>query len=113
EMNRRFGRQVEGFSGEVMDLLLAYSWPGNIRELKNLVEALFINLPAREVSLVHLPESFRKLKENLEAPLGEREQVLNALLATNWNKSKAAEKLSWCRMTLYRKMRKYEIKEVR
>ncbi len=110
EMNRRFGRQVEGFSEEVMELLLAYSWPGNIRELKNLVEALFINLPGRQVSVVDLPESFRKLRENLGAPLEEREQVLNALLATNWNKSKAAEKLNWSRMTVYRKMQKYEIK---
>jgi DNA-binding NtrC family response regulator len=109
EMNQHLGRQVEGFSPEVMELLMGYTWPGNIRELRNLVEALFINLPARIVSMVHLPESFQRLKDNLKQPQGEREQLLAALLATNWNKSQAAEKLHISRMTLYRKLEKYEI----
>jgi DNA-binding NtrC family response regulator len=109
EMNRRFGRQVEGFTPEVMELLLGYYWPGNIRELKNLVEALFINLPSKRISLVDLPESFQRLRENLERPSGERERVLMALLGTDWNKSKAAQKLHWSRRTLYRKLEKYEI----
>ena len=109
EMNQRYDRQVESFSPEVMELLLGYAWPGNIRELRNLVEALFINLPARIVSMVHLPESFQRLQDNLEQPQGEREQLLAALLATNWNKSQAAENLHISRMTLYRKMEKYEI----
>lgn len=109
EMNRRYGRQVEGFTEEVMELLLGYYWPGNIRELKNLMEALFINLPSRRVSFANLPESFQLLQENLELPQGEREKLLTALLATNWNKSKAAEKLKMSRMTLYRKIEKYEI----
>jgi DNA-binding NtrC family response regulator len=109
EMNRRYYRHVEGFSPEVMALLMGYGWPGNIRELRNLVEALFINLPARVVSWVHLPESFRPLQKTLESPQRERERLLGALLATNWNKSQAAEKLQWSRMTLYRKMGKYKI----
>ena len=73
------------------------------------MEALFINLPSRLVSLVHLPDSFQPLKKSLERPRDEREQVLQALLATRWNKSQAASKLHWSRMTLYRKMQKYEI----
>lgn len=109
EMNRRYDRQVEGFTEEVMELLLGYYWPGNIRELKNLMEALFINLPSRRVSFANLPESFQLLQENLELPQGEREKLLTALLATNWNKSQAAEKLKMSRMTLYRKIEKYEI----
>lgn len=109
EMNRRYHRRVEGFSPEVMALLMGYAWPGNIRELRNLVEALYINLPPRVVSLAHLPESFKPLQENLEKPQGERERLLGALQATNWNKSQAAEKLQWSRMTLYRKLEKYKI----
>jgi DNA-binding NtrC family response regulator len=109
EMNRRYHRRVEGFSPEVMALLMGYAWPGNIRELRNLVEALFINLPPRVVSLAHLPESFRPLLEKLERPQEERERLLGTLLAANWNKSQAAEKLQWSRMTLYRKLEKYEI----
>jgi DNA-binding NtrC family response regulator len=111
EMNRRYGRRVESVSPEVMELLLDYGWPGNIRELRNLVEALFINLApqARCVSLSHLPEAFQRLQENREAPQEERMQLLHALLATNWNKSEAAQKLRISRMTLYRKMEKHEI----
>ena len=40
---------------------------------------------------------------------GERERVLSALLSTNWNKGKAAQKLHWSRTTLYRKMVKYNL----
>jgi DNA-binding NtrC family response regulator len=113
EMNRRYHRQVEGFSPEVMALLMSYAWPGNIRELRNLVEALFINLPARVVSLAHLPETFRPLLANRDKLRDERELLLEALQTTNWNKSQAAGKLQWSRMTLYRKMEKYAISNSR
>lgn len=111
DMNRLYGRRVESFSPEVMALLLGYNWPGNIRELRNLVEALFINLDpqSRCVSLTHLPEAFQQLQENLGQPQGEKAQLLKALMTTNWNKSEAAQKLQISRMTLYRKMEKHEI----
>jgi transcriptional regulator with PAS, ATPase and Fis domain len=111
EMNRLYGRRVENFSPEAMELLLGSNWPGNIRELRNLVEALFINLDphSRCISLTHLPMAFHKLHANRQAPQGEREQILKALQATQWNKSQAAAKLQWSRMTLYRKMEKHEI----
>ena len=41
----------------------------------------------------------------------EQERILSALAATNWNKSKAAEKLEWSRMTLYRKLAKYQMSQ--
>ena len=113
EMNRRYHRQVERFSPEVMALLMSYAWPGNIRELRNLVEALFINLPSRVVSMAHLPESFRPLLENQSRLRDERELLLETLRTTNWNKSQAAGRLRWSRMTLYRKMEKYEISNSR
>lgn len=47
-----------------MALLLSYAWPGNIRELRHLLKALFINLPPRVVTLAHIPRSFRLLLEN-------------------------------------------------
>jgi DNA-binding NtrC family response regulator len=112
EFNRRFGREVEGLTEEALELLLYYGWPGNVRELKNLLEATFINLPSRKIRLMDLPEIFqRRLKETEGLPQSERDLLLSALFATNWNKSKAAEKLHWSRMTLYRKMAKYDIKE--
>ena len=89
-----------------------YDWPGNVRELKNLVEAALINLPQRKVSHVELPAAFRrKLLETEKFPKSERDKMLAALLSTNWNKTNAARKMNWSRMTLYRKMAKYRIVE--
>ena len=57
-----------------------------------------------------MPESFRnRLDETEQFPVDERERLVSTLLATKWNKSEAASKLHWSRMTLYRKMAKYGI----
>ncbi len=110
--NAHFDRQVEGFTEEALAILLHYDWPGNIRELKNLLEATFINLPTHRIRFMELPEPFqRKLEDTKDLPKSERDQILSALFATSWNKSQAAQKLNWSRMTLYRKMAKYHIQE--
>ena len=112
EFSRRFGREVKGFSNEAMELLLCYEWPGNIRELKNLIEAIFIDPPNDTIGIADLPGSIRKQFQPPEPAIPtERELLLYALSSTNWNKSKAAEKLHWSRMTLYRKMAKHHIEE--
>ena len=86
-----------------------YDWPGNIRELKNRLEATFISADAR-VGLKDFPEFFRRqLQENKGKPQDERSRLLSALFDTSWNKTKAAQQLQWSRMTLYRKMVKYGI----
>lgn len=110
ELNSRLERRVEGVGSEVIDRLLKYDWPGNIRELRNVLEASFVNAQGISISLKDLPDYFR---ERLDSPglfpQSEREHLLLALLSTNWNKSKAAEKLKWSRMTVYRKLTKYQI----
>jgi transcriptional regulator with PAS, ATPase and Fis domain len=109
-LNRRYGSEVIGLTEEALDSLLKYNWPGNVRELKNLLEAAFINLPSRKISFMDLPKMFQKKFKELEGlPQVERDSVLSALFACNWNKSKAAQKLHWSRMTLYRKMAKHQI----
>ena len=108
--NIRFGRNVRRLSDEALDCLLTHDWPGNIRELKNLIEAIFVDLPPVDVTTAQLPPHFsRRYQEIKAAPADERERLLWALSATNWNKSKAADKLHWSRMTLYRKMARYNI----
>jgi transcriptional regulator with PAS, ATPase and Fis domain len=110
EMNRYFGRNIKGFTKDANNTLLYYNWPGNVRELKNVVEAAFINLPPENVDLVELPKSFlNRLKLSEHSSDSERDRMLAILFETNWNKSKAAQKLHWSRMTLYRKMAKYHI----
>ncbi len=114
ELNHRFGSEVEGFTEDTLASLLHYDWPGNVRELKNFLEATFINLPSRRITLINLPKMFQKrLKEAAGLPESERDRLLAMLFATNWNKSRAAQKLHWSRMTLYRKMAKYHIPRIR
>jgi transcriptional regulator with PAS, ATPase and Fis domain len=110
KLNLRFGRTVEGLTDEARAFLYRYHWPGNIRELLNLLEAVFINLPAKNIAHVNLPAQFLQQIEKAEGrPESERNRIVSALLETNWNKSSAAQKLNWSRMTLYRKIAKYNI----
>jgi len=110
DLNQRYLREVKDLTYEAVDFLLDYDWPGNVRELKNLLEACYMNLDSCKISLLDFPEPFRRrLKELQKLPRGEKEQLLSALLSTNWNKRRAAEKLQWSRMTLYRKMEKFHI----
>jgi DNA-binding NtrC family response regulator len=108
ELNARFGRRVEGLTDEAIDLLFAHDWPGNVRELRNLLEAMFIDVDSPRITRADLPARFReRLRETAGLPRSERERLIAALFATNWNKSRAAERLRWSRMTLYRKLAKY------
>ena len=114
KLNRKYGRNIQGLSDEAMFSLMRYDWPGNIRELMNLLEATFINLPHKKIAFADLPKLFQqKLKETENVPLHERRQILSALLETKWNKAEAARKLHWSRMTLYRKINRYHIIEQR
>jgi len=109
-LNRQFGRKVSGITEEALDCLLAYDWPGNVRELKNLLESIFVEGVSQEIFFADLPLQFRlRCNELKSLSENERERLLWALSSTNWNKSKAAGKLQWSRMTVYRKMAKYNI----
>jgi DNA-binding NtrC family response regulator len=113
-LNRRFQRQVQGLTEEAMACLMRYDWPGNVRELMNLLEATYINLPRRNITLGDLPKTFLpKLEADRSSQPDERNFIVSALVHTKWNKATAARKLNWSRMTLYRKITKYNIVEKR
>jgi DNA-binding NtrC family response regulator len=110
EFNARFGRRVERIGGAVWEHLMAYTWPGNVRELKNLLESVWIHASGAEIALADLPGTLReRWAAAAQTPDSERTRLVSALESTNWNKSKAADKLRWSRMTLYRKMAKYQL----
>ncbi|MBU2569130.1 MAG: sigma-54-dependent Fis family transcriptional regulator [Gammaproteobacteria bacterium] len=113
QFNQQFGLSLVGFSIEALEALFDYHWPGNIRELKNVLETVFIDSPYERISRSDLPEPIRggeMAKAFSDQSDRERESLLAALNATNWNKSKAAEQLQCSRMTLYRKMEKHRIR---
>jgi DNA-binding NtrC family response regulator len=113
-LNRRYQREVRGMTDAAQACLMRYDWPGNIRELINFFEAVYVNPPPRRIDVSDLPLQFRRnIEKGDTAENNERNTIVSALIATNWKKAEAASKLNWSRMTLYRKIIKYNIVEKR
>ena len=95
----------------VREYLQDYDWPGNVREVRNFVEALFIDPCDGPVEVDDLPAHLKEIETPCAEPItaSERERVMAALSATHWNRSAAAKQLKWSRMTLYRKMTRYQL----
>jgi len=109
EFSIRSGVPTPCISDECLRRLLEYDWPGNIRELKNVVEGLFLTDSPLDLGAENLPDYLRKKSNNGKS---ERDLLLETLFACQWNKSKAAQKLHWSRMTLYRKIAKHQIENL-
>jgi DNA-binding NtrC family response regulator len=95
-------------SSEAMALMLRYDWPGNVREVRNFVDRLLIDTLPAEIGPNDLPREMAGAPADPMAK--EKEELLAALVATRWNKSKAAEAMQWSRMTLYRKLARHNIR---
>jgi transcriptional regulator with PAS, ATPase and Fis domain len=110
EFNRRDGRHVGELAKPLLDCLRAHDWPGNVRELRNLIESVFIDPPTGTLELKHLPPSFQKLFGQYRGTSqSESARMIDALERNHWNKAGAAKALKWSRMTLYRKLAKYQV----
>lgn len=108
--NAQQDRRVQAPTPDLAARLTAYDWPGNVREIRNCVEAVFIDPPNGPIDLEHLPDSFQRIFRCYRgSSISERDAIVSALSRTNWNKKMAARELQWSRMTLYRKLEKYNI----
>jgi DNA-binding NtrC family response regulator len=117
ECNSQHDQQVAGLATDVRELFHEYNWPGNLDELKSVVQEAHGNCTDDTIRAAHLPFRFRTgldaqsigpqaLFEPLEVTLArvEREQIEAALKASNNNKAKAAALLGMTRASLYRKL---------
>ncbi len=125
------GKNILGFTPDAMRLMVGYSWPGNIRELRNSVEYAFVLARGKSIRPEHLPEKIRaynlpeeKLFQNTRAGfakdgiansivkvgLSEKEKLLDALQAADGNQTKAAEILGVSRITVWKRIKKHGIK---
>ncbi|MCG3156409.1 MAG: Anaerobic nitric oxide reductase transcription regulator NorR [bacterium] len=117
KFNRKMGRNLARVSDEVLGVLLQYAFPGNVRELENIIEHAFVMCRGEEIQLQHLPPEFSLAKSAVHAPApapqplqdAERQTILTALQKHNWNKVETAKALGLHRTTLWRKMKEYRL----
>jgi len=108
QFNQRWGMRVERFDEECQAALCRHTWPGNVRELKNVIEAVYVNSKGGVIGIKDLPPGLLALVAGA-GEADEKRRLTDTLLAMNWNVSKAAQKLHWSRMTVYRKLARYKI----
>jgi len=121
KFNKDFNKKIEAIDDEVMGFLKSYDWPGNIRELQNLMErAIVLNKTnsltvkdfpnfltdseSREEEVIDLNHSLTDLVDSFEKKI-----IVKALRENNFNKLRTAEKLGIHRSTFMSKLKKYEI----
>jgi len=118
----RHHRDVLGFSPEALDRLAAYHWPGNIRQLENMVERLVVLCRGPEITTADLPTDFnatgptapRSHERPMPTPRSfddmEKQTILNALQSAQGNVRDAARVLGLGQATVYRKLKVYGLK---
>lgn len=110
DANKELERNVERFSSESMNILKQYHWPGNLRELRNVIRRTVLFAKGAEITPNLLPEFMQSSQQEEQislTPKDEREQILKALKIAKGNKTKAAVLLNIDRKTLYNKMHQY------
>ena len=113
ELNPILGKHIQGIHPDAVRILEAYPWPGNIRELRNVVERAMILAHGDEIRPEHLPREIR-LHKGLDAGLLSLEEleaahIRRVIQAVGGNLKKAAEVLGISRSTLYDKIERYGI----
>jgi len=107
--NRLQGKDVSGLSDEVLGLLLAHDYPGNVRELENIIEHAFVLCRGGLVHVQHLPSHLQPkvqghaLAQGMTLEAMERAMITDALRRHNGNRKAAAQQLGFNPSTLFRK----------
>jgi PAS domain S-box-containing protein len=116
KFNQLQGKDIEGVSEEVMARLMEYEYPGNVRELENIIEQAFVLCRGRIIELHHLPAELRPLgsgKFSGPGPMSlqsmEKLLIQEALRRHKGNRTTAARQLGINPSTLYRKMKSLRI----
>lgn len=117
--NKDLNRNVLKIAADAKALLLKYDWPGNLRELRNVIKRMVLLSPDGIATMQSLPEEMTMAVEQVQLPnssdlkaineVNEKNLIIETLNKVKHNKSKAAKILNIDRKTLYSKMEKYSI----
>lgn len=118
KFNKRMNKSIQDISKDVMNILMQYDFPGNVRELENIIEHACVMCQGTRIRTTHLPPEFNQRSDKLivheevnSHPLQsfERQLLQETLEKHNGNKILTAEELGLHRSTLWRKMKKYDL----
>ena len=118
EANKNLNKEVLGLDAEAQSVFYNYSWPGNLRELRNIIRRAVLLTTNSFIPLEVIPKEVQhgvSQKKSTEVMLSkeehEKQSIIQALEKTNNNKSKAAKLLNIARKTLYNKLKHYGLED--
>jgi two-component system response regulator AtoC len=129
KFNKKLDRAVQGMDDRVRELLIQYEWPGNIRELENLIERVILMARGETITFADLPSELKAAAESgLSVPSGalqkpfkdfvkthmediEKKMIVNTLEECGHNVTRAAQQLGLSRKGLQLKMMKYKLRK--
>ncbi|TXE08580.1 sigma-54-dependent Fis family transcriptional regulator [Gelidibacter salicanalis] len=112
--NQQLNKSIIGFSPEVLKIFQTYSWPGNLRELSNVIKRATLLTNGELIQKEVLPQelsapSKEAMTRSFSTKDNEKELIVKALQEVNNNKTKAAQLLNFSRKTLYNKLKEYNL----
>lgn len=119
-ISKEMGRKIDSIEVSVMQMLKKYSWPGNIRELRNIIERLVVMAQDGKISGDDLPLEIQSMDSDMNRTFGEdlkgatqdfeKEYIMEIMRRNSWNVTKASREMNIARKTLYKKLNDYGIK---
>lgn len=120
QMSEKYGKTIDGIDSDAQNLLMAYSWPGNVRQLRNVIENMVVLAQGNHLTKADIPSDINPRADKGVGPSmdhfvgysieqAERELIRNTLKATNGNREQAAQILGIGERTLYRKIKEYQL----
>ncbi|MBU8848797.1 MAG: sigma-54 dependent transcriptional regulator [Desulfobacterales bacterium] len=113
EFNKEMSKNISQVSENTYKMLMSYDWPGNIRELKNIMEHAAVTCKNFVITPENLPQDFnltiKKMFEPISNSLNNKDEIIHVLNKAKWNKTKAAKLLGISRRTLYRRLKRYSV----
>jgi DNA-binding NtrC family response regulator len=121
EFARENNKQVRELTPEAMNVLLAYDWRGNVRELRNAIEQMVVLARAERLTVRDVPAAIRGsadltkisvVRTGMTVEEAERQLIVQALKETEGNRTKAAQKIGISRRTLHRKLKEFGLENL-